>query len=220
MFRIGAQIVSLLILTLVFIGNANAQDKTKIVHDAEYYVVEVQNKEKWAAEDKDLDARLAELREKHGTPPNIIHIMFDDLAFGDLGIPAMAAIRGFNTPNIDRMAGEGMKLTSFYSTCAVCTPSRASLMTGCYPKRVNLATGSNFVVLLAGDSKGLHPDEKTIALSLESMVQLRSVDDWALGTDLPVSTKVVNGMAFSPDGRWFAAGAADRKIRIWENPLA
>ena len=63
-------------------------------------------------------------------------------------------------------------------------------------------------------------DEKTIALSLESMVQLRSVDDWTLGTDLPVSTKVVNGMAFSPDGRWFAAGAADRKIRIWENPLA
>ena len=53
------------------------------VHDAEYYVVEVQNKEKWAAEDKDLDARLAELRVKHGTPPNIIHIMFDDLAFGD-----------------------------------------------------------------------------------------------------------------------------------------
>ena len=38
------------------------------VHDAEYYVVEVQNKEKWAAEDKDLDARLASLRQKHGTP--------------------------------------------------------------------------------------------------------------------------------------------------------
>lgn len=63
------------------------------------------------------------------------------------------------------------------------------------------------------------PDEKTIALSMESKVQLRSVEDWTLRVELPVSTKVVNGMAFSPDGHWFAAGAADRKIRIWKNPL-
>lgn len=63
------------------------------------------------------------------------------------------------------------------------------------------------------------PDEKTIALSMESKIQLRSVDKWTLGAELPVSTKVVNGMAFSTDGSWFAAGAADRKIRVWENPL-
>ena len=66
----------------------------RIVHDAEYYIVELQNREKWAAEDAGIDERLAALRKKHGTPPNIIHIMFDDLAFGDLGIPALAAIRG------------------------------------------------------------------------------------------------------------------------------
>ncbi|MCK5430458.1 MAG: hypothetical protein KAI94_13350, partial [Anaerolineales bacterium] len=64
------------------------------------------------------------------------------------------------------------------------------------------------------------PDEKTIALSMEGKVQLRSVSDWSLQSELPISTKVVNGMAFSPDGCWFAAGAADRKIRIWEQPLA
>ena len=94
-----------------------------IVHDAEYYVVEVQNEEKWAAEDADLDARLAELREKHGTPPNIIHIMFDDLAFGDLGIPQMAAIRGFNTPNIDRMAREGAHVYAHvYGACLYAQP--------------------------------------------------------------------------------------------------
>jgi WD40 repeat protein len=49
-----------------------------------------------------------------------------------------------------------------------------------------------------------------------SRVQFWSVDDWLLRTELPVDTKVVNGMAFSPDGNWFAAGAADRRIRVWE----
>ena len=59
------------------------------------------------------------------------------------------------------------------------------------------------------------PDEKTVALSLESRVELRSVEDWALLAELPVSTHVIYGCAFSPDGRWLAAGAADGKIRVW-----
>jgi WD40 repeat protein len=59
------------------------------------------------------------------------------------------------------------------------------------------------------------PDEKTVALSLESRVELRSVEDWALLDELPVSTHVIYGCAFSPDGRWLAAGAADGKIRVW-----
>jgi WD40 repeat protein len=60
------------------------------------------------------------------------------------------------------------------------------------------------------------PDEKTVALSAESKVQLWSVEQWGLQAELPISTKVVNGIAFSPDGRWLAAGAADRRIRIWQ----
>ncbi len=56
-----------------------------IVHDAEYYILEAQNGEKWAAEDKDLDKKLAELKKTFGAPPNIIHIMWDDTAFGDVG---------------------------------------------------------------------------------------------------------------------------------------
>jgi arylsulfatase len=129
----------------------------QIVHDAEYYIVELQNREKWAAEDADLDARLAELREKHGTPPNIIHIMFDDLAFGDLGIPQMAAIRGFNTPNIDRMAKEGAMFTRMYTEPA-CTPSRAAVITGRHPVRSGM--GAVDWPLIFG---GLAGDEVTTA---------------------------------------------------------
>lgn len=62
----------------------------------------------------------------------------------------------------------------------------------------------------------LSPDEQVIAVSVESEVQLRTVEDWQLMARLAVSTKVVNGMAFSGDGLWLAAGAADRKIRVWE----
>ena len=110
----------------------------KIVHDAEYYILEVQNREKWSAEDQDLDTRLAALREKHGTPPNIIHIMWDDTAFGDIGIPALAAIRGFETPNLDRMRDEGIMFTRMY-TEAACTPSRAAVITGRHPIRNGMA---------------------------------------------------------------------------------
>jgi WD40 repeat protein len=58
-------------------------------------------------------------------------------------------------------------------------------------------------------------DEQTVALSLEGRVELRSVKDWALLAELPVSTNVIYGCAFSPDGRWLAAGAADGNIRVW-----
>ncbi|MBW1820027.1 MAG: hypothetical protein JRJ60_23045 [Deltaproteobacteria bacterium] len=62
-------------LVIALAGPASAKD---IVHDAEYYILDAQNGEKWAAEDIGLDKKLAELKKKFGTPPNIIHIMWDD----------------------------------------------------------------------------------------------------------------------------------------------
>ncbi len=97
-----------------------------IVHDAEYYILEAQNGQKWAAQDKALDERLAELRKKFGKPPNIIHVMWDDTSYGDVGIPAINKIRGFETPNMNRMAEEGIMFTRMYTEVG-CTPSRAAV---------------------------------------------------------------------------------------------
>jgi len=92
--------------------------------------------------------------------PNFVVIFIDDMGYGDIG-PFGSTIN--HTPHLDRMADEGMKLTSFYVAASVCTPSRAALMTGCYPRRVGLATGSFHAVLFPGDRHGLHPDEITVA---------------------------------------------------------
>jgi arylsulfatase A-like enzyme len=97
--------------------------------------------------------------------PNFVIIFTDDQGYADLGCFGGTHV---NTPRIDQMAAEGAKLTSFYVAAPVCTPSRAALMTGCYPKRVDMAFGSGFGVLLAADPKGLNPDEITIAEVLKS----------------------------------------------------
>jgi len=98
--------------------------------------------------------------------PNFVVILTDDQGYGDLGCFGGDHV---DTPRIDKMAMEGSKLTSFYVAAPVCTPSRAALMTGCYPKRVDMAVGSNFGVLLACDPKGLSPEEITIAEVLKSV---------------------------------------------------
>jgi arylsulfatase A len=67
--------------------------------------------------------------------PNFVIIYCDDLGYGDIG-PFGA--KGYATPNLDRMAAEGMKLTDFHSAAAVCSASRVALMTGCYPQRVGI----------------------------------------------------------------------------------
>ena len=101
----------------------------QIVHDSEYYIIEAQNKQVWTVEDQDIDAKLAELREKYGNPPNIIHFMWDDqppMAFGDR---IYQKIRGYETPNLDTLAENGMIFARMYTENG-CTPSRSASMTG------------------------------------------------------------------------------------------
>ena len=89
-------------------------------------------------------------------PPNVVIFFTDDQGFGDLSCFGHPTI---HTPNVDRMAAEGVKLTQFYVASPVCSPSRAALLTGCYPKRV----GMHEHVIFPAYAHGLHPDETTIA---------------------------------------------------------
>jgi len=110
-------------------GNTLAKGSAEIIHDAEYYVLEAQHGEKWGAQDKELDKKLKALREKHGTPPNIIHIMWDDTAVGEVGVPQIQKARGWETPNINTFSQEGIYFARMYTEPS-CTPSRAAVMTG------------------------------------------------------------------------------------------
>jgi len=88
--------------------------------------------------------------------PNIVFILADDLGYADLGCYGSTEIK---TPNLDKLASEGIRFTQFYAPAGVCTPTRASLMTGCYPKRVGL-----HVAVLPPDTRsGLNPNEITLA---------------------------------------------------------
>jgi arylsulfatase A-like enzyme len=87
--------------------------------------------------------------------PNIILVYIDDMGFGDLGITGAV---GYQTPNMDQMAREGMFFSQYYAPQAVCTASRAGVMTGSYPNRVGLSGALNHTAKI-----GLHPEEETIA---------------------------------------------------------
>ncbi|WP_144059461.1 sulfatase family protein [Rhodopirellula sallentina] len=109
------------------------------------------------------------------TRPNIVLILTDDQGYGDLGCFGSTTIA---TPNIDRMAKEGRTYTSFYTACSVCSPSRAALLTGSYPKRV----GMHRHVLFPKSNYGLHSDEYTIADHLKSIGYATAcVGKWHLG---------------------------------------
>ncbi|MBR18531.1 MAG: arylsulfatase [Euryarchaeota archaeon] len=92
----------------------------------------------------------------HAAKPNFVIIFTDDQGYGDLSCFGSKTIK---TPNIDRIAKEGRKFTSFMVASPVCTPSRAALLTGCYPKRV----GMHQHVLFPASTKGLNAKEHTIA---------------------------------------------------------
>ena len=139
----------------IFTTSASADD---IVHDAEYYILEAQNGERWAADDKAVAAKLADFRARNGgKPPNIVYILIDDIGFGDLGIPELNAIRGYKTPRINELARESMRMARMYTEPS-CTPTRVAFMTGRQPHRNGMGDTS---VDIAGF--GLAGKEVTIA---------------------------------------------------------
>lgn len=92
-------------------------------------------------------------------PPNVVLIFTDDQGYGDIGCYGAT---GFQTPNIDRLASQGVRFTNHYSAQPVCTASRAGLLTGCYPNRIGM-----YGALFPHDSVGINPDELTLAEMLK-----------------------------------------------------
>ncbi|HEY9219936.1 MAG TPA: sulfatase [Phenylobacterium sp.] len=111
-------------------------------------------------------------------PRNIIVILADDLGYGDIGCDGGSLIR---TPQIDGMASEGVRLTDFYASANVCTPSRAGLLTGQYAIRHGLARE----VIQPGDTNGLPPDALTLPRALKPDYATALVGKWHLGHVAP-----------------------------------
>lgn len=110
---------------------------------------------------------------KNTDKPNFIIILTDDQGYGDLGCYGSPDIR---TPNIDRMANEGIRFTAFYGA-VFCGPSRAQLLTGCYPPRVGHARNQK-----PSSPYGLNPGEITIAEILrEHGYATKCIGKWHLG---------------------------------------
>jgi arylsulfatase A-like enzyme len=114
-------------------------------------------------------------KDSNTKPPNFIIIFVDDQGYQDLGCYGSPTIK---TPCIDRMAAEGVRFTDFYVAAPICSPSRAALLTGCYPARVGLG---NWVQ--RPDSRiGIHPDEVTLAeLLRQKGYATACIGKWHLG---------------------------------------
>jgi uncharacterized sulfatase len=110
--------------------------------------------------------------------PNVVVVLADDLGYGDLGVQGSRLIA---TPNLDRMAREGVRMTDFYASANICTPSRAGLQTGRYPIRTGLA----WQVIQPNDTNGLPLSEITIAEALKPDYATALIGKWHLGHVAP-----------------------------------
>ena len=158
--------------------------------------------------------------------PNIIVIFADDLGYGDLGCYGSPTIR---TPHLDRMAGEGLRLTDFYAAAPLCTPSRAALLTGRYAVRSGMY-GTRGVYF--PDSRGgLPQSEQTLARVLQRAGYATAlVGKWHLGVqpggrpldhgfDQALEVPYSNDMDRRPDLPASAAGLPTPPVDGWNVPL-
>lgn len=173
-------------------------------------------------------------------PPNFVIIFTDDQGYGDLGVYGHPTIR---TPHLDRMASNGLKFTDFYVTSAVCTPSRAGLLTGRLPIRSGMAGTDSDRVLYPDSTGGLPPSEITIARALKARGYATAcIGKWHLGHlpqylptshgfdrffGIPYSNDMnivrgrprhVSGMDSEADYRWWEVPLMEGEEEI-ENPV-
>jgi arylsulfatase A len=122
-------------------------------------------------------AAAAEPKTQH-RPPNFVIVLADDQGYGDVGC---YGAKGFQTPNLDRMAAEGIRFTNFYVAQAVCSASRAALLTGCYPNRIGILSALN-----PKAKNGISAGERTIAELLKTRGYATAIyGKWHLGHHPP-----------------------------------
>ena len=113
------------------------------------------------------------------TKPNFIFILIDDQGYYDLGCYGATEVK---TPRIDAMAKEGIRFTDYYAAAPICSPSRAGLLTGCYPRRV----GNEIWVHRADSPTGINPDELTLPeLLKDNGYKTACIGKWHLGFHEP-----------------------------------
>lgn len=146
--------LGLIITSALAADLSNARD---IVHDAEHQILVDQHDEEWGKEDAQIDAVLDALEKANGKRPNIIHIMWDDTSLGEVGIPELNKVLGFDTPHLNQMADDGMAFTRMYTEPS-CTPTRTAALTG----RLAVRAGMHKVGF-PPEGSGLNKKEVTIA---------------------------------------------------------
>ncbi|MEH6581646.1 MAG: sulfatase-like hydrolase/transferase [Halioglobus sp.] len=148
--------IGLLIAAVSMCFSITSWAAKEIIHDAEHYILKEQNGEKWAAADVGLKKKLSALKEKHGAPPNIVYLLWDDQQVGAVANEMIQRQLGYTTPNINKMADEGINFTRMYSEPA-CTPTRAAFITGRTPVRNGMG-----IVGMPHEASGLAASEVTI----------------------------------------------------------
>ena len=119
-------------------------------------------------------SQTAQKETKTDQSPNFVVVFIDDMGYGDVGCYGAT---GYATPNLDKMASEGMRFTNFYSAQPVCSASRAGILTGCYPNRIGISGA-----LFPQDEVGINPNETTIAEMLKEKGYATGIfGKWHLG---------------------------------------
>ena len=160
--QLKALLISTLLLVPVSLNAAPADGGAPavpggLIHEAEFQRLWTQNGGRWLKEDKEVQAKLAALEKKHGKKPNIIHILWDDMRYGAVGHRLLTDISGYEAPNLEQMARDGMSLTRMYTEPS-CTPTRVAAATG----RLAVRSGMVFPIFPI-HRMGLPASEVTIA---------------------------------------------------------
>jgi arylsulfatase A-like enzyme len=176
-----------------------AATATAFQPDAPFLAYQEKNKAKWAQEDEIIDEKLAALEQKFGKKPNIIYILADDVGWGEMGWQGGGKHRGTPTPELDKLAFEGMRFWTAYAEPS-CTPSRIAINTGRHPVRTGLVS-----VLWPGQTDGLSGKEVTVAEVLSEAGYTTAMwGKWHLGEE-PEHAPENQGYDYAYYGMWNGA---------------